>query len=111
MGREKLFELEFEQIEIDIKGDKYIVKEMNAKDAGEYESSLYTVVGQTVKYNTKNAKEKLVLRTLCEVNGDRIFGDNDIALIGKLPASVVDKVFQIASKLNGLEKEGTEKNL
>ena len=111
MGKEKLFEALFAQEEIEINGEKFIVKEMNAKDAGEYESSLYKQVGNSIQYVTKNAKEKLVIRTLFEVNGDRVFGLNDIEQVGQLPASVVDRAFQVATNLNGLEKEGTEKNL
>ena len=110
MGKEKLFEALFAQEEIEINGEKFIVKEMNAKDAGEYESSLYKQVGSTIQYVTKNAKEKLVIRTLCDVEGKKIFEINDIEQVGTLPASVVDKVFQFASKLNGLEKGESEKN-
>jgi predicted fused transcriptional regulator/phosphomethylpyrimidine kinase len=109
MGRDNLFEVKFDEKEIEINGDKYFVREMNAKDASEYESSLYKQVGNTIQYVTKNAKEKLVIKTLYDSEG-RVFKESDIELVGKLPASVVDKIFQVASKLNGLESEEVEKN-
>lgn len=104
------FNMLFKQEEFEYNGNKFIVKEMNAKDAGEYEASLYKVIGNQVKYDTKLAKIKLLLFTLCDAEGKRLFGLNDMEKIGQFPSSFVDKVFQVASKLNALEKESPEKN-
>ena len=110
MSKESLLGLSLKKKEIKLGDEKYIVKEMNAKDAGRYENSLYKIIGDKVIPNAENAKSKLVLYTLYDLEDKRVFEDNDIAHIQNLPASVVDKVFQIANGLNGLDKETVEKN-
>lgn len=80
------------------------IKEMNAGEASKYENSLYTIVGKTVKYNTEEAKTKLVALTTYDAEGNRCFEISDIEQVKTLPAHVVDEIFQLASKLNGLEK-------
>ena len=115
MGIEHLTGLAFSQKEIEIANKdgeikKYIIKEMNARDASVYESSLYKFVGETVKYDASKAKLNLVRYTLCNEDGSRVFALKDMGISEQLPAHIVDKIFKIASDLNGLEDEVTEKN-
>jgi len=110
MNKEKLLGLAFRSKEITIEGDKYLVKEMNAAIAQEYEASLYKIIGQSVKYDASKAKTNLVLLTLFGTDGNRIFEDKDFGLVEQLPAHVVDMVFQVASNLNNLDPGETEKN-
>ena len=101
MGKEALLQAKFGKEEIEINGDKYEIREMTAGDAAIYESSLFNMVNGKPIYNTKNAKTKLVLMALYQ-NGARVFEDKDIGLIESLPYSVLNQVFEIASKLNSL---------
>jgi len=108
MSKEKLLGLSFREKTIKLGDDEYLVKEMNAELAEKYESSLYKIVGNDVKYDASKAKTKMVLYTLHDLDGKRVFNDNDYGLIKQLPAHVVDQIFQTASNLNGVE--GAEKN-
>jgi len=110
MSMEKLMGLCFRQEEITLAKEKYLVKEMTAATAGTYESSLYKIVGTSIKYDASQAKTKLVMLTLHDMDGKRVFADKDFELVRQLPAHVVDEVFQVATNLNNLDPETTEKN-
>lgn len=105
----------FKSETIQVDGDTYIIKEMDAGSADEYQSSLYTVNGQgQIKYNTKDTKVKLVFYCLHDEQGQRVFTkEADLELIKKLPSSLIEEIFDKASELNNLspdEKDKTEKN-
>lgn len=105
----------FGQSTIQVDGTTFLIKEMDAGSADKYQSGLYVIDGKGgVKYNTKEAKTKLVFLCLHDEQGNRVFTkDADMALIKRMPSSLVDKIFNEATKVNNLEpeeKEETEKN-
>ena len=109
MSKELLLGVKFKSKKIKINGENYEVREMNASNASEYESSLFKIVNNKPVYNTKDAKNKLVLLTLFK-NNEQVFAKNDIGLVGQLPASIVNKIFEVATNINQLDPEETEKN-
>jgi len=109
MGLQQLMDIKFGQKEIELGGEKYLVKELSAGDFGKYQSSLIKMVNNQPVYKTENAAKNLVLYSLHNLDGTRVFEDKDSALIENLPKSVVVKIFEIASKLNGMG-ENAEKN-
>lgn len=111
MSKEFLLGLSFRSEKIKIEGQEFVVKEMTAKTAEVYESSLYNIVGKSIKYDASKAKTKLVMLTLYEADGvKRVFEDKDYELVTTLPAHIVDQVFEVASNLNNLDAEQVEKN-
>lgn len=110
MSKEFLLGLSFREQKVTIDGTDFIVKEMNAETANKYESSLYKIQGQSFKYDASEAKVKLLMFTLHDLDGKRVFEDKDLGLVKQLPAHVVDLVFDVASNLNNLNAEETEKN-
>jgi len=110
MSKEFLLGLNFRKEAVKIEGKNFTVKEMDAKTSQSYSNSLYKVVNGKVKYDTSTAMTKLVMLTLCDEEGNRIFGDNDHGLIEQLPGHIVEKVFKVAQKLNNLDAEEVEKN-
>jgi len=58
----------------------------------------------------KNVRASLLALCMHE-DGKRIFSDAEASEIGTLPPSVVDKIFEVASRLSGLGDQGeTEGN-
>jgi len=108
MSKENLLNMKFAEEEVTIGKEKYIVKEMTAGDASDYESGLFSMVNGKPVYNTKNAKAKLIMATLYQ-DGVKVFEPKDISLIEGMPSGVLNKLFTVASNLNNLG--GEEKNL
>lgn len=111
MLKDGLLKLAFKSEEVTIGKEKCIVKEMNGRDSDEYESSLYSFDSNgKIKYNSKNAKAKLICSCLFDSEGNKVFEKNDIELIQQLPSSTISEIFSIATKLNKLNKEEAKKN-
>lgn len=102
--KEKLLALKLKEELITVNGIKIIVKEMNAGEAAKYENSLYKVAGNKLVYNTEEARLKLFILTAHDENREKMFEIKDIELVKSIPAHVIDAVFTVASKLNGLNK-------
>lgn len=111
----KLINASFRSEVIEIENTKYIVKEMNAKDKSAYENSLYEYkqVGKEMKVTPRieGAKSKLVIYTLFTEDGKRVFkGLEDLEIVDQLPSSIIEKICDVAGKLNGLNQEEVTKN-
>lgn len=60
-----------------------------------------------------NVRARLVARCLVDEAGERVFADEDIAALGKKSAKALDRLFDVAQRLNGLsasEQEAIEGN-
>ncbi len=54
-------------------------------------------------------RAKLIIFTVIDENGERIFKDDDIEAIGKLSSSTLEKICLTAMRLNGLGSEEIDK--
>lgn len=58
--------------------------------------------------NMKNLRAKLVALTIVDEEGNRIFSQQDVNLLGKKSALALNRVFEVAQRLNGLKPEDVE---
>lgn len=90
-------------------GGSVIIREMTGTDRDAYEAGIF---GETVpgkgkdrKINLLNARARLVVKCLVDENGQRLYQDNEVYLLGKLPAAGLDKVYDAARILSGITDE------
>lgn len=60
-----------------------------------------------------NFRGRFAAAVLCDAEGGRLFDDSDAGALGALPSTVLDKVYDAGSKLNGIgndHAEAAEKN-
>lgn len=99
-------DMESEAIALPDWGDgPFYVRAMTGNERDDFESSLSGVGGRV---NTKHIRAKLVCKTLCDENGNRIFTDADIAAVGNKSARMLDRVFAVACRLSGIGKDDVE---
>ena len=58
-----------------------------------------------MKMNTgkvKNLKAKLIVISVVEDRGSRMFGDDEIGTVSQLPSTITEKLFNAILKLNGM---------
>jgi hypothetical protein len=58
--------------------------------------------------NLANTRAKLVARSVVDEQGERLFTDHDVAVLGKKSAAALDRVFEVAGRLSGLSDEDIE---
>lgn len=57
---------------------------------------------------THNFRARFLAYSLCDENGIRLYDDDDIELIGKKAATVVNRLFEEAWKVNAFTNEAVE---
>lgn len=85
-------------------GGEVIIKAMNGTERDAFEAAVRPkgVVDLT------NYRSKLLVRVLVTETGTRIFRDVDAGTLGKRSAKVIDRLFDIASRLSALNEEAAE---
>lgn len=84
------------------------VRGLTAAGRDEWEQRVYNAKGKTLR----NMRASLVSLCLYE-DGKQLFDSNDIESIGQLPATVVDNLWDVATRLSGFgktDKDELEKN-
>jgi|AGTN01.1.fsa_nt_gi hypothetical protein len=85
-------------------------------DAGEYEELDRAGASAKVTYGVPipdNFQSMLLVRTLCDQTGTRLFSNGDVVKLAKLPQQIIGPAFQQAAALNGYATnagEDAEKN-
>jgi hypothetical protein len=80
------------------------VRTMSGAERDTFEASILDKTGQTLS----NIRAKLAVRTLVDENGNRIFTDADAAALGDKSAAELQKVFNVARKLNKLSNDDVD---
>jgi Phage tail assembly chaperone len=99
-------------------GGEVRLQEMSASERDLWESENVTTVisdsdddGQqkvTSKWNPKHVRARLVVRCMVDADGRRMYSDDEVAVVGSLSASTVEKLFKAANKLNAITAKDIE---
>ena len=55
-----------------------------------------------------NMRAKLLVRTLVDADGEQLFAAEDVAALGEKSAEVLDRLFDVASRLSGVSADDVE---
>jgi len=85
------------------------VKTLTGKERDAYESDLIIMgrKGQT-KFNMSNMRAKLLARCLVSEDGKRLFGDDEVEILGQRSAAAIQRLFAIAQRLNALTNDDVD---
>lgn len=84
------------------------VRGMSAKERDDWEASLVKQRGANREVNMRNARARLVAMCTVDENGNRVFGDTDVAKLGKKSAKAIDRIFTVAQELSGVSQDDLE---
>lgn len=85
-------------------GGDVIVKGMTGTERDAFEAH----VRPKGVLDLRNYRAKLLVRVLVTESGTRIFRDVDAGDLGKRRASVIDRLYDVAARLSGLNDEAAE---
>ncbi len=83
-------------------GGSVLVRGLTGQERDAYEATIMRLNGTNAQMNLVNARAKLVARSVIDENGERLFGDEDVALLSKKSAAALERVFGVAQRLSGL---------
>lgn len=90
--------------DVTVSGGAVRVRGLSAKERDEYEASCWQGRGEKRDLNFKNLRAKLIVRSVVNEDGTRMFSDADVDLVGDLNAKDADALFSAAQRLSGLTK-------
>lgn len=88
------------------------VRAMTGTERDEFEQE-YMAAKKAAEDYIPNLRARLLVRTICDEQGKSLLTPNDIDALGEQSADVVARLYNVASRLNGLSKgdrEELEKN-
>lgn len=96
-------DLKTQSVEVPEWGGSVNIRTMTGSDRDAFEQTLVKVDGNgNRKTDLTNMRAKLVAMTVVDDNGNRLFGEDDIAVLGRKSATALAKVFEAAQALNGM---------
>lgn len=83
------------------------IRGLSAAERDQWEQGLTaTINGRIVpKTKIKNLRAQFVVKILVDENGDRIFKDSEVDLLGNKSAAVLDRLWDVGRRLSGMQTE------
>lgn len=108
-------DLQVETIEVPEWGGEVLVRGLSGTERDAWEQSIIDMKqaaarknGAGLDYDFANFRAKLVARCIVDEDGQRLFGEGEIGLLGKKSAAALDRVFAVAQRLSGLSSQDVE---
>lgn len=99
-------DLQTETVRIDEWDATVHVRELTAAERDAYEQSIVAREGEPM--NLRNIRARLVALTLVDDKGERIFTDEQAEALGRKSGRVLDRLFDVAQRLNKMRKQDVE---
>lgn len=96
-----------ERVEVPEWGGHVFVRVMSGSTRDRWEAHVYTH-GKSMDERMVNLRARLIAATACNDKGELLFTSKQIEQLGKKSAKAMDRVFAVASKINGLTKEDVD---
>lgn len=91
-------------------GGKVNIRSLSGTERNAYEQSCIRFNGDNAVPNLANLHAKLLARCMVDDDGERLFSDADIMELGKKSSQVLNRLFDVASDMSGLNEKDV-KNL
>ena len=102
-------DLPTETVEVPEWGGAVRVRGLTGAERDALESSMISQHGKDVQIKLANLRAKLVVRSIVDVTGARVFSDDgDVMALGRKSALALQRVFEVAQRLSGLTAADVE---
>ena len=90
-----------EKITVPEIGDVWVYG-LTSGEKDEYENSVIRLSGRSRQVHLANARAQLLMLTVHDQHGKRIFAEVDIGRICQIPAIIIDPILDVARRLSGM---------
>ena len=101
----KAKDLTKEKVEVPEWGGFVYVRVMTGRERDSFEQGLLLGKG---KVNLENVRARLCALTVVDETGARLFKDKDVTELGNKSAAALDRVYEVAQRLNRISGEDVE---
>ena len=89
-------------------GGDVIVQGLTGKQRDAFEASCIQTKGSRRTLNLVDSRAKLVMLSVINPDGSRMFQSSDVAQLSAMPAFIVDRLFSVAQRLSGITEQEIE---
>lgn len=111
LNKDQIFssdDIKFQDVDVPEWGGSVRISVMSAKARDAYEASTIKVVGKKIEPDLVNARAKLVAACAINEDGKLMFTPAEIEKLGAKSSAAIERLADVASRLNGLSNEAIE---
>lgn len=101
-------DIQFEDVDVPEWGGTVRIRVMTGLERDAWEASVFSDDDGKSTMNKANFRASLIARCLSDESGEMLFSESDILTLGKKSSKALDRVFKVASRINGISKQGQE---
>lgn len=101
-------DIETEEVECPEWGGSVLVRGLTGQERDQWEASMQERRGKLFVPNLENIRAKLVVWSVVDEDGQRLFNLGDVDELGKKSAAPIDRIYDAAAKLSGISDEDVE---
>lgn len=99
----------YEDIHVPEWGGTVRVRALSGVERDAYEAGIVQLRGDgTRRFTLQNARARLAALSICDVEGNRVFTEQDVQALGEKSAAALERVFDAARRLSGLSDEDVQ---
>lgn len=97
-----------ETVEVPEWGGAVRVRGLTAAERDAFEGEVVQRNGLSVKTDTRNMRARMVVLSVVDEDGARLFSYHDIEALGEKSSRALDRIFAVAMRLSGLRPQDVE---
>ncbi len=101
-------DIQTEEVDVPEWGGSVLVRGMTGAERDAFEESVLTGRGKKRDVNLKNFRARLIVKSVVDKKGDRLFTMADIDALGAKSAAALGRCFDVATRLSGMSDEDVE---
>ena len=98
-------DLLWEDVEVPEWGGTVRVRGLTGAERDAFEAEMVERKGKKLRMDMQNFRARLVVRSVVDEDGKRLFTDRDAASLGDKSAAALQRVFDVAQRLSGLSEQ------
>lgn len=111
LGRDAILKasaLRTEEVSVPEWGGSVLVRELRGRERDEFEASVLVQRGGQMVTDSANVRAKLAARAIVGEDLEPLFTQQDVYALGELSAAALDRVWEAATRLSGLNPAQVE---
>lgn len=112
LGRDEILaaaDTQVEDVPVPEWGGTVRIRGLSGSERDQYEAWIISGKGKNRDVNLKQSRAKLVMMCAVDVDGKRLFDEADLIRLGAKSALAMQRVFDKAAALSGLDEDALEK--
>lgn len=101
-------DLDYEEVKVKEWGGKVRIRCMTGTERDAFETAIYKIKGDKVEANRENFRSELLSRVLCNKDNKLLFNPREVKALGGKSGRVIDRLFEIAQKINSIGQSDIE---